>query len=152
MTVGFLGHDERLRYKKIHYDMHGVAWVDDPFEVSLGSIDCQTTGRNIGNFLFRGFIIQSVLLALLKPRAAHAEGFVAHARAGGVRKRSERTSRVRVQRNLQGAVPPKATDFPKPDLQSCYQRRRGSTLDPYIYYAGDGRHSRRRPRQVGQRQ
>ena len=25
MTIGFLGHDERLRYKKVHYDMHGVA-------------------------------------------------------------------------------------------------------------------------------
>lgn len=131
MTVGFLGHDERLRYKKIHYDMHGVAWVDDPFEVSLGSIDVKT-GRIIGNFLFRGFIIQSVLLALLKlePRTPKASW---HMRGPAA---FEKDPSGQVVFGFSGTcrVPyPEGYGFPKPDLQSCYSVGAGSTLDPYIY-------------------
>ena len=77
LSIGLLGHDEILRFPKIHYNMQGVCWVDDPFEVSIGSIDIKT-GKVIGGLLYRGFIVQSVLLTLLsvEPRTPKASWYM----------------------------------------------------------------------------
>jgi hypothetical protein len=131
LTVGLLGHDETLRFKKIHYDMKGVAWVDDPFEVSLGSIDLRT-GRLIGNFLFRGFIIQDVLLTLLKlePRTPKASWYMRGPAA------FEKDPSGQTVFSFNGTVRvayPEGFGFPRPDLKSVYVVGPNSALDPYFY-------------------
>lgn len=131
LSLGMLGHDERLRYKTCHYDMHGVAWADDPFEVSLGSIDLKT-GRLLGNFLFRGFIIQDVLLALIKlePRTPKSSWYMRGPAA------FEKDANGQTVFKFAGTVKvpyPEGYGFPKPDLQSCFTVGPNSVLDPYIY-------------------
>jgi hypothetical protein len=131
LTIGLLGHDERLRFSKIHYDMHGVAWVDDPFEVSLGTIDVKT-GRIVGSFLFRGFIIQDVLLTLLRlePRTPKASW---HMRGPAAFEKDPSGQTVFGFSGTVRVPYPEGYGFPKPDLQSCYTVGPGSCLDPYIY-------------------
>lgn len=131
LTVGLLGHDETLRFKKIHYDMKGVAWVDDPFEVSLGSIDL-ATGKIVGGLLFRGFIIQDVLLTLLKlePRTPKASWYMRGPAA------FERDPSGQTVFGFSGTVRveyPEGFGFPRPDLKSVYSVGPNSALDPYIY-------------------
>ncbi|MEQ1727243.1 MAG: hypothetical protein ABL982_02590 [Vicinamibacterales bacterium] len=137
LSVGLLAHDERLRFPKVHYDMHGVAWVDDPFELSLGSIDLRT-GRVLGTFQHRGFIVQNVLLKLieLEPRTPKSSwrmrGPAAFQRNGD--------GQTVFTFNGGDWIPfPEGFGFPKPDLQSCFVVGPGSRLDPYFYLtASDG--------------
>lgn len=137
LSVGLLGHDETLRFKKIAYNMTGVAWVDDPFESSVGSIDLRT-GRVLGNLIYRGFIVQDVLLTLLQlePRvnksAWHMRGPAAFQQNGD--------GQTVFTFNGGVTVPyPEGFGFPKPDLKSLYPAGPGSALDPYIYVtAADG--------------
>jgi hypothetical protein len=131
LTVGLLGHDETLRFKKIQYDMKGVAWVDDPFEVSLGSIDLKT-GKVIGGFLFRGFIIQDVLLTLLKlePRTPKSSWYMRGPAA------FHKDPSGQTVFGYSGSVRvdyPEGFGFPRPDLKSVYKVGPNSALDPYIY-------------------
>src|SRR5262249_30583568 len=131
ITVGVLGHDETLRFKKIHYNMKGVAWADDPFEVSLGSIDL-ATGRIVGSFLFRGFIIQDLLLKLLElePRTPKASWYMRGPAA------FEKDASGQTVFNWGGTVKveyPEGFGFPRPDLESVYKVGPNSFLDPYFY-------------------
>ncbi len=131
LSIGLLGHDETLRFKRIAYDMKGVCWVDDPFEVSLGSIDLKT-GKVIGGFLFRGFIVQDVLLTLLalEPRTPKASWYMRGPAA------FERDPSGQTVFGFSGGVRvayPEGFGFPRPDLKSVYKVGPGSALDPYFY-------------------
>ena len=128
---GLLGHDETLRFKRISYDMKGVYWVDDPFEIALGSVDLKT-GRLLGNFLFRGFIVQDVILALrrLEPRTPKSSWSM-RGPAAFERDRSGQT--VFGYRGAVRMPYPEGYGFPRPDLTSLYEAGPGSALDPYIF-------------------
>jgi hypothetical protein len=69
LSVGLLGHDETLHFPQRAYQINKVCFVDDPFEFSIGSVDL-TTGRLLGPLLYRGFIVQDMLMKLmeLEPR------------------------------------------------------------------------------------
>ena len=42
LTLGLLGHDEVLHFPQAAYSMHGVCFVDDPFQYSVGAVDLKT--------------------------------------------------------------------------------------------------------------
>ncbi|HEY1909770.1 MAG TPA: hypothetical protein VGG73_02510 [Vicinamibacterales bacterium] len=134
LSVGLLGHDEILRFPKIQYHMQGVCWVDDPFEVSIGSIDVRT-GKVIGNLLYRGFIVQTVLLTLLKlePRTPKSSWYMRGPAA------FERDPNGQTIFGFCGTVKvayPEGYGFPRPDLKSAFTVGPNSVLDPYIYLQG----------------
>ncbi len=134
MTIGLLGHDETLRFKQLAYDMHGVCWIDDPFEVSLGSVDVRT-GRVLGPFLFRGFIIQDLLLTLLKlePRTPKASWYM---RGPAAFTRDPSGQTVFGFNGTTRVVYPEGYGFPRPDLKSVFLAGPNSALDPYFYVQG----------------
>jgi hypothetical protein len=134
MTIGLLGHDETLRFKKLAYDMHGVCWIDDPFEVSLGSVDLRT-GRVLGPFLFRGFIIQDLLLTLLKlePRTPKSSWYM---RGPAAFTKDPSGQTVFGFNGTTRVVYPEGYGFPKPDLKSVFHAGPNSALDPYFYMQG----------------
>ena len=131
LTLGLLGHDEVLHFPQAAYSMHGVCFVDDPFEFSIGSVDLKT-GRLLGPLLYRGFIVQDVLLALmaLEPRTPKSSfyfrGPAAFARDATGQTVFGFSGTVRVPY-------PEGFRFPRPDLQSVFEVGPGSALDPYVY-------------------
>ncbi len=130
-TPGLLGHDEVLHFPKAAYSMHGVCSVDDPFEFSIGSIDLET-GRLLGPLLYRGFIVQDVLLAMmaLEPRTPKSSFYF-----GGPAAFSRDASGQTVF-GFSGTVRvpyPEGFKFPRPDLQSVFEVGPGSALDRYFY-------------------
>jgi hypothetical protein len=96
LSVGLLGHDEVMHFPRVAYPMQGVCFVDDPFEIALGAVDVKT-GRLLGPLLYRGFIVQNVLLALLMLDVL-LQG------ARGVRTRCRWADRVRLCRNGARAI------------------------------------------------
>jgi hypothetical protein len=131
LSFGFLAHDERLRYPKTHYDMHGVRWADDPFELAIGSVDVRT-GRVIGNLLYRGFIIQSVIqtLLVLEPRTPKSSWLM---RGGAAFLRDPSGQTVFGFGGADRIPYPEGFAFPQPDLKNKFIVGPGSQLDPYIY-------------------
>ena len=131
LSFGFLAHDERLRYPKIHYDMHGVRWADDPFELAIGSVDVRT-GRVLGNLLYRGFIIQSVIqtLLVLEPRTPKSSWLM---RGGAAFHRDPSGQTVFGFGGADRIPYPEGFAFPQPDLKSKFIVGPNSQLDPYIY-------------------
>jgi hypothetical protein len=131
LSFGFLAHDERLRDPNMHYDMHGVRWADDPFELSVGSVDVRT-GRVLGNLLFRGFIIQNVIqtLLLLEPRTPKSSWLM---RGGAAFHRDPSGQTVFGFGGADRIPSPEGFAFPQPDLKSAFRAGPNSQLDPYIY-------------------
>jgi hypothetical protein len=131
LTLGLLGHDEVLHFPQASYSMHGVCFVDDPFEFSVGSVDLKT-GRLLGPLLYRGFIVQDMLLALLmlEPRTPKSSFYFRGPAA------FERDASGQTVFGFSGTVRvpyPEGFRFPQPDLQSTFEAGPGSALDPYFY-------------------
>jgi hypothetical protein len=131
LSFGFLAHDERLKYPNVHYDMHGVRWADDPFELSIGSVDVRT-GRVVGNLLFRGFIVQNVIQRLLvvEPRTPKTSWLM---RGGAAFHRDPSGQTVFGFGGADRIPYPEGYAFPQSDLKGVYYAGPNSQLDPYIY-------------------
>jgi hypothetical protein len=137
LTLGLLGHDEVLHFPQAAYPMHGVCFVDDPFEYSIGAVDLKT-GRFLAPLLYRGFIVQDVLLALmtLEPRTPKSSFFFRGPAA------FEKGANGETVLGFNGTVNvpyPEGFKFPQPDLRSTFTVGPHSALDPFLYFqAMDG--------------
>jgi hypothetical protein len=131
LSIGLLGHDEVLQFPQASYPMHEVCFVDDPFEFSIGSVDLKT-GRFLGPLLYRGFIVQDMIMALmmLEPRTPKAS-FYFRGPAGFEKDASGQTV---FSFNGTVRVPyPEGFAFPRPDLKSTFIVGPNSALDPFLY-------------------
>jgi hypothetical protein len=131
LTIGLLGHDETLRFPLCAYNITKVCFADDPFEYSIGSVDL-TTGRLLGPLLYRGFIVQEMLMKLieLEPRTPKSSFFFRGPAA------FERDASGQTVFNFNGIVRvpyPEGYGFPQPDLASLFTVGPGSSLDPFVY-------------------
>ncbi len=131
LSIGLLGHDETLQFPQCAYNITKVCFVDDPFEFSIGSIDL-TTGRLLGPLLFRGFIVQEMLMRLmvLEPRTPKSSFFFRGPAA------FERDASGQTVFNFNGIVRvpyPEGFGFPQPDLETTFIVGPGSNLDPFVY-------------------
>jgi hypothetical protein len=131
LSIGLLGHDETLHFPQQAYPINRMCFVDDPFEFSIGSIDL-TTGRLLGPLLYRGFIVQDMIMALMQiePRTPKSTFFF----RGPAR--FERDASGQTIFNFNGGVRipyPEGFGFPQPDLTSKYIVGPGSNLDPFVY-------------------
>lgn len=137
LTPGLLGHDEALQFPQAAYPMTGVSWADDPFEFSIGAVDLKTGGF-LGPLLYRGFIIQNILLALMQvePRTPKSS-FLFRGPA-----RFEKDASGQTVLSFCGTyhIPyPEGFKFPQADLRSAFTVGPNSALDPYLYFqAMDG--------------
>lgn len=128
--LGLLGHDERLRFPRATYELRDVFFADDPFDPVVGAVDLRT-GRFLGDLLYRGFIGQNLLFALLavEPRTPRSSfGFrgpasLASTAGGGLVFRFDGEVLVPY---------PAGFKFPAPDLASGFTVRSSSRLDPFL--------------------
>jgi len=131
LSLGLLGHDETLHFPQSAYQINKVCFVDDPFEFSVGSIDLRT-GRLLGPLLFRGFIVQDMLMALMQiePRTPKSSFYF----RGPAAFERDASGQTIFNFNASVRVPyPEGFGFPQPDLKSKYLVGPGSNLDPFIY-------------------
>ena len=63
LSLGLLGHDEKLRFPSLEYDVAGVAILDDPFDFPVGEYNVKT-GQFVGGLLWRSFWNTSLILVI----------------------------------------------------------------------------------------
>lgn len=134
LSLGLLGHDEVLHFPHAAYPMRDVCFVDDPFEFSIGSVDLKT-GLFLTPLLYRGFIVQNLLMALmtLEPRTPKSSFFF----RGPAAFETDASGQTVLSFNGTVRVPyPEGFRFPQPDLRSTFIVGPNSALDPYLYFQG----------------
>jgi hypothetical protein len=132
LPYGHLAHDQLLKFRTgVHYLMHTVRWEDDPFEVSIGSVDVRT-GRVLGNLLYRGFIVQNIIQKLieLEPRTPKSSW---HMRGGAAFHRDPSGQTVFAFGGADRIDYPEGFAWPQSDLTNVYHAGPNSQLDPFIY-------------------
>jgi hypothetical protein len=72
LSLGLVGHDEILQFPDLTYELHEVAYADEPFDISLGAVNVKT-GQVVGDLLYRGFIAQDLLFVLLEQNDGRIE-------------------------------------------------------------------------------
>jgi hypothetical protein len=132
LHYGNVAHDQLLKFHTgVQYLMHTVRWEDDPFELSIGSVDVRT-GRVLGNLLYRGFIVQNIIQKLLElePRTPKSSW---HMRGGAAFHRDAIGQTVFGFGGSDRIAYPEGFAWPKNDLTSVYYAGPKSQLDPFIY-------------------
>lgn len=125
------GFDEFLRFPLRTYSLDDLAILDDPFDVSVGSVDLKT-GMFTGELLHRGFINQDLIFALLRvePRTPKDSFFF---RGPAVIERGA-TGRLIFRFNGIVRVPyPQGFLFPNPNLTTGFPVGPDSVLDPFLW-------------------
>ncbi len=62
--LGWVGHNELIRFPNLTYHADTTAIVDDPYDLTIGELDI-TTGVTAGPLVHRAFWTQSLLVAIL---------------------------------------------------------------------------------------
>ena len=68
LSLGWVGHDEVIKFGNFTYDAASTGMADDPFDVATGEVDV-TTGKFVGGLLWRQFWTQRLLVAILEQNA-----------------------------------------------------------------------------------
>lgn len=128
---GPIGFDERLRFPLRTYSLDDLAILDDPFDISVGSIDLRT-GRFIGELLHRGFINQDLIFALLRvePRTP---GSSFNFRGPAVIEKGANGSPVFRFKGEVFIPYPEGFLFPSPNLTNGFPIGANSRLDPFLW-------------------
>jgi hypothetical protein len=131
LTPGPLGFYENLRFPLRTYSLNDLAIIDDPFDLSIGSMDLRT-GRFVHPLLHRGFINQDLIFALIRvePRTPQ-NSFMFRGPAELQRTRSGSPA---FQYYGQVHIPyPPGFLFPEPNLATGFSIGENSALDPYLW-------------------
>lgn len=132
ISIGLIGHSEFLRFPLQTYFLNDVAFADDPFDVALGSVDVKT-GEVVGGLLYRGFIAQNLLFALLDQNDGRiqASSFLFRGPA-----RFEKGAGGQTIFRFDGLARLSfdGFTFPSPDLvrEHAFTAGAGSTLEPFL--------------------
>ena len=132
LSLGLLGHNEYLRFPNQTYTLKDVAFADDPFDLALGSINLKT-GKVLGPMLYRGFIAQDLLFALLEQNDGNIAPSSFNFRGPAS---FEKGANGETIFRFNGDVTVDFTDFrfPSPDLVKAHSwiAGEGSKLDPFL--------------------
>jgi hypothetical protein len=136
LSLGFLGHDEKLRFPNLTYSVTGVAITDDPFDVAVGELNLKT-GRLVGGLRWRSFWNQDLLNAILvqnngriPPQSFQLQG-PAFFQKGPNQESLFRFDAIEVR-------PFSTFTFPSPDLNpaTAFRAGAGSVLTPFFKMQG----------------
>jgi hypothetical protein len=131
LPPGAVGHDEFLRFPLRSYFLDGIAFVDDPFDLSVGALDLRS-GRLIHPLLHRGFIGQNLFYSLVRvePRTPQSSFYF----EGPVQFERGAQGQAILRYLAEVRVPfPDGFLFPAPDLATAFTVGAGSVLDPYLW-------------------
>ncbi len=125
------GCNEFLRFPLRSYSLDDVAFLDDPFDISIGAVDLRT-GKFLDELLHRGFIHQDLIFALLRiePRTPKSSFFFRGPAA------IENGANGQLIFRLMGEVHipyPEGFLFPTPNLTTAIVIGPNSALDPFLW-------------------
>ncbi len=130
IPVGFLGFDEVLQFSKQSYPLSELSFSSDPMNISLGAVNVKT-GRFIGDFLHRGFVLQKLIFNLFEtepctPRTSFCyQGPAAFEMGSGGNTIFRFDGQVRLPY-------PEGYKFPAQDGKGFFIAGSNSKLDPFL--------------------
>ena len=132
LSLGMLGHNEYLRFPDQTYLLQDVAFADDPFDLALGAINLKT-GQVLGNLLYRGFIAQDLLFALLEQNDGNIAPSSFNFRGPASFEKGDNGQTI-FRFNGDVSVDFTGFRFPSPDLVKAHSwiAGEGSKLDPFL--------------------
>ncbi len=133
LSLGMLGHNEYLRFPDQTYLLQDVAFADDPFDLALGSINLKTGKVLGGDLLYRGFIAQDLLFALLAQNDGNIAPSSFYFRGPASFEKGNNGETI-FRFNGDVSVDFTGFRFPSPDLVKAHSwiAGEGSRLDPFL--------------------
>src|ERR1043166_2877178 len=129
---GPVGFDEVLRFPLRSYSLDDLAIIDDPFDISVGSVDLRT-GRFLNELLHRGFINQDLIFALLRVEPRTPKDSFFFRGPAVLEKGAGETPVFRFQGTV--FIPyPEGFLFPTPNLTTGFPIGPDSRLDPFLWF------------------
>jgi hypothetical protein len=125
------GFDEFLRFPLRTFSLDDLQIIDDPFDISVGSVDLRT-GRFLNQVLHRSFISQDLFFALVRvePRTPGSSFFF---RGPTVLERGQ-TGQLIFRFQGEVHIPyPEGFLFPNPNLATGFVAGPNSALDPFLW-------------------
>jgi hypothetical protein len=132
LSAGPQGFNEDLRFPLRTYPLDTLSIIDDPFDISVGSIDL-STGKSLNQIYHRGFINQDLIYALLRVEPRTPKGSF-YFQGPAVLLKDERGQQVFRFRGLTHLPYPEGFSFPKPDFAMPFVAGSNSALDPYLWF------------------
>lgn len=132
LYAGPQGFNETLRFPLRSYPLDDLSILDDPFDISVGSIDLRT-GRCLNELLHRAFISQDLIFALLRvePRTPKDSFFF---RGPAILVRDARNQSVFRFQGIVHIPYPTGFQFPHPDFTTAFTVGPDSALDPFLWF------------------
>jgi hypothetical protein len=139
LPPGPTGFNELLRFPLRTYSLNDLAILDDPFDISVGSVDL-ATGKLLHPLLHRAFINQDLIFALIRVAPESARTFFLFRGPAKLETGVDRKPIFRFKGSTN--IPfPAGMQFPQPDLATGYTNLGSQAfLDPFlwIHAIGDG--------------
>jgi hypothetical protein len=132
LPPGPIGFNEFLRFPLRTYSLNDLAILDDPFDISVGSVDL-STGETLLPLLHRAFINQDLIFALIRIAPETAKTFFLFRGPARLEKGMDGQPVFRFQGSI--LIPyPAGLQFPKPDLATGYTNLgKEAFLDPFLW-------------------
>ena len=127
-----MGHNEPLPFPKRTYSVDAVAYLDDPLDVAVGSVNVKT-GKVIGQFLRRGMITANWLLAMIRLEGRIPKDTFAFRGPASFERGVNGQLVFRYDGTLHLPFPEGFT-FPAPDLTNGFIIGPNSALDPFLRF------------------
>ncbi len=132
LSAGPQGFNENLRFPLRTYPLDTLSIIDDPFDISVGSIDL-STGKLLNQLLHRGFINQDLIYALLRVEPRTPKGSFYFQGPAALTK-DELGQRVFRFRGITHLPYPEGFGFPRPDFAMPFVAGPDSALDPFLWF------------------
>jgi len=131
LTPGPQGFYENLRFPLRTYSLNDLAIIDDPFDVSVGSLDLRT-GRLIHPLLHRGFINQDLIFALIRVEPCTPQNSFLFRGPAELQRSRGGKSLFNYYGQVHIPYPPGFL-FPDPNLATGFPIGKESALHPYLW-------------------
>ena len=132
LPPGPMGFNEFLRFPLRTYSLNDLAILDDPFDISVGSVDL-ATGKMLHPLLHRAFINQDLIFALIRVAPDSAKTYFLFRGPAKLEKGPNGQPIYRFIGEVN--IPfPAGMQFPQPDLATGYTNLgKEAFLDPFLW-------------------
>jgi hypothetical protein len=130
VAPGFIGFNEHLKFPNLSYRMKELAFVSDPWNISLGAVDLRS-GQVIGDLLHRGFVLQQLIFRLFDIEPCTPRTSFCY--QGPARFQLTASDDLTFEFDGQVLLPyPKGYQFPAPNGTTGFTARANSQLEPFL--------------------
>lgn len=132
LPPGPTGFNEVLRFPLRTYSLNDMAILDDPFDISVGSVNL-ATGKLLQPLLHRAFVNQDLIFALIRVAPESAKTFFLFRGPAQLEKGVDGQLVYRFKGSINIPFPP-GMQFPQPDLATGFTNLgKEAFLDPFLW-------------------